>query len=196
LSGQPPYDDNRATRERLKAIFASKAFLRRQPPEKPFRLASGGESWVFFDCKPVTQDPEGISLVAELIYSRVSRYGIDAIGGPETGAIPITTAVAQLSYSKKNPIRSFWVRRQRKDHGTEKWIEGDLQPRSKVVIVEDVATRGNSVYEAIERVVEPGMDCTVAEVITLVDREQGARAKLEQAGYSFSSIFKMLDFAA
>jgi orotate phosphoribosyltransferase len=193
LSADQKFDP--ALKERLKSIFVAKAFLRREPPQRPFRLASGGESWVFFDCKPVTQDPEGVSLIAELIFGKVSRYGIDAIGGIETGAIPISTAVAQLSFIKKSPIKAFWVRHQKKDHGTEKWIEGELKPGSRVVIVEDVATKGNSIYEAIEKVVSPEMHCSVIEVIALVDREQGARKKLEDAGYKFSSIFTIGEFS-
>lgn len=80
-------------RKRLKIIFENKAFLKRSPSEKPFKLASGGSSYVFFDCKLVTQDPEGIALIAELIFDRVSKFDIDAIGGIQTGAIPIGTAV-------------------------------------------------------------------------------------------------------
>ena len=82
--------------KRLKIIFENRAFLKRSPSEKPFKLASGGSSYVFFDCKLVTQDPEGIALIAELIFDRISKYDVDAIGGIQTGAIPIGTAVAQL----------------------------------------------------------------------------------------------------
>ncbi len=127
--------------KRLKEIFSEKAFVRKKPGEPPFKLASGGSELVFFDCKRVTQDPEGISLISELIFERISDYAVDAIGGIQTGAIPIETAVAQLSFVKKKPIQGFWVREEKKTHGTEKWIEGNLEPRSNVVIVEDVTTR-------------------------------------------------------
>jgi orotate phosphoribosyltransferase len=177
----------------LKEIFEKKAFLRKKSGEKPFKLASGGSSYIFFDCKLVTQDPQGIDLIAELIFDRVSKLGIDSIGGIQTGAIPICTAVALLSYIKKNPIQAFWVRQEKKSHGTEKWIEGDLAPGSKVVVIDDVTTKGNSVFEAIERVLE--LNCRIIEVISLVDREEGARTRIANSGYKFESMFTISDFS-
>lgn len=148
---------------------------------------------VFFDCKLVTQDPEGISLIAELIFDRISKYDVDSIGGIETGAIPIETAVAQLSFFRKKPIQGFWVRQEKKTHGTEKWIEGNLNPRSNVVIVEDVTTKGNSVFKSIEKVRE--IECNIVEVICLVDREEGARKRLVDAGYHFTPVFTISEFS-
>jgi orotate phosphoribosyltransferase len=188
-----PFPGSDPRKKRLKEIFTEKAFLRRKPEEEPFKLASGGTSFVFFDCKRATQDPEGISLIAELIFDRISKYQVDSIGGIQTGAIPIETAVAQLSYIRKKPIQGFWVRQERKTHGTEKWIEGNLAPRSNVVIVEDVTTKGNSVFESIDRVLE--LDCTIVEVISLVDREEGARKRLADAGYRFTPMFTISEFS-
>jgi orotate phosphoribosyltransferase len=179
--------------KRLKVIFEKKAFLKRSDSEKPFKLASGGSSYVFFDCKPVTQDPEGIALVAELVLDRISKYKVDAIGGIQTGAIPIGTAVAQLSFIRKKPIQAFWVRQEKKTHGTEKWIEGNLEPRSNVIIVEDVTTKGNSVFESIEKVRE--LECNIIEVISLVDREVGAKKRLAEEGYKFVSLFTISEFS-
>jgi orotate phosphoribosyltransferase len=179
--------------KRLKVIFEKKAFLKRSNSEKPFKLASGGSSYVFFDCKPVTQDPEGIALVADLVLDRISKYKVDAIGGIQTGAIPIGTAVAQLSFIRKKPIQAFWVRQEKKTHGTEKWIEGNLEPRSNIIIVEDVTTKGNSVFESIEKVRE--LECNIIEVISLVDREVGARKRLAEAGYKFASLFTISEFS-
>jgi len=179
--------------KRLKVLFEKKAFLRRSESEKPFKLASGGSSFVFFDCKLVTQDPEGISLIAELIFDRISKCDVDSIGGIQTGAIPIGTAVAQLSFIRKKPIQAFWVRQEKKTHGTEKWIEGNLKPGSNVVIVEDVTTKGNSVFDSIERVRE--LECGIVEVISLVDREEGAKKRLADAGYKFASMFTISEFS-
>ncbi len=119
---QDPFPASDPRRKRLKEIFNEKAFLRKKPGELPFKLASGGSSLVFFDCKMVTQDPEGISLIAELVFDRISKYEVGCIGGIQTGAIPIGTAVTQLSFIKKKPIQAFWVRQEKKTHGTEKWI--------------------------------------------------------------------------
>lgn len=187
------FQDSDPRRKRLKEIFNEKAFLRKKPEEEPFKLASGGTSFVFFDCKEVTQDPEGISLIAELIFDHISKYDVDSIGGIQTGAIPIGTAVAQLSFIRKRPIQGFWVRQEKKTHGTEKWIEGNLKPNSNVVVVEDVTTKGNSVFESIERVRE--LNCKILEVISLVDREEGARKRLADAGYHFTSMFTISEFS-
>ena len=85
------------------------------------------------------------------------------------------------------------MRQEKKTHGTEKWIEGDLKPHSNVVIVEDVTTKGNSVFESIERVRE--LECKIVEVISLVDREEGARKRLADAGYQFTSMFTISEFS-
>ncbi len=180
------------SKERLKILIQKKSFLRRYPPEKPFELASGDRNYTFFDCKQVTQDPEGISLIAEIVFDMVKDLGIDRIGGVATGAIPICTAVAQISYLKGKPIPAFWVRDERKGHGTRNAIEGGLKPKSRVVIVDDVTTRGNSMHKAIEPVEEIG--CEVVELITMVDREAGAKEKFEKAGYRFVPIFSFSDF--
>ena len=178
--------------QKLKKIIIKKAIRRRLPSQEPFRLASGDTSDFFFDCKLVTQDPEGISLVAEIIFDRVKDYCLDRIGGIQTGAIPICTAVAQLSYSKRRPIPAFWIRDKLKDHGTKKWIEGGLNRKDRVVIVEDVTTRGNSVMEAIKVVKE--LDCEIVELITIVDRKKGAKKKFEKMGIKFVALFEMSDF--
>jgi len=180
-------------KKRLKRLIEEKAFLVRSPlKDQPFTLASGDESWVFFDCKAVTQNPEGISLIAEIFFEMVKGYHLDAIGGIQTGAIPICTAVAQLSYSKNSPIAAFWVREKRKDHGTMNKLEGGLQPNSRVVVVDDVTTKGTSVLKAVEEVLM--LNCEIAAVITLVDREAGARNIIEQKGLNYLTVFTMSDF--
>jgi len=180
-------------KRRLKELMEEKAFLVRSSlKDEPFVLASGDKSWVFFDCKPVTQNPEGIALIAEIFFEMVKDYNLDAIGGIQTGAIPICTAVAQLSYLKNSPIQAFWVREKRKDHGTMNKLEGGLKPNSRVVVVDDVTTRGTSVLKAVEEVLE--LNCEIAAVVTLVDREAGAREIIEQKGLKYMPIFKKSDF--
>jgi orotate phosphoribosyltransferase len=179
-------------RERLKDIIQRKAFLRRLPNEEPFKLASGGTSRTFFDCKLVTQDPEGIALVAEMIFEKVKNYHLEGIGGIELGAIPICSAVSLLSFQRGMPIPAFWVRHRPKEHGTRNKIEGELKPNSRVVILDDVTTEGNSVEEAINAVLE--IKCEIVEIITMIDREKGARKKFENAGFKFTPLFKISDF--
>jgi orotate phosphoribosyltransferase len=180
-------------KKRLKELMEEKAFLIRSPlKDEPFILVSGDKSWVFFDCKSVTQNPEGIALIAEILFEMIKDYHLDAIGGIQTGAIPICTAVAQLSHLKGSPIQAFWVREKRKDHGTMNKIEGGLQPNSRVVVVDDVTTKGTSVLKAIDEVLE--LNCEIVAVITLVDREAGAQEIIEQKGLKYLAIFKKSDF--
>lgn len=176
----------------LRDLLRNKALLRRSPQEEPFKLASGGNSWVFFDCKLVTQDPQGIALIAEIVFELVKHYKLDGIGGIETGAIPICTAVAQLSFQRGNPIPAFWVRHFPKEHGTRNLIEGGLRSNSKVVILDDVTTKGNSLWKAVEAVLQ--IDCRIVEIITMVDREKGAREKFENAGFKFTPLFQISEF--
>ena len=177
--------------KKLYQLFLKKSFLVRHPPEKPFKLASGLESYRYFDCKMVTHDPEGVNLIAGIILDRISHYPrVDAVGGLETGAIPIAVAVAQLSYLRGNAIPAFFVRQNQKKHGTEKWVEGNLQDGANVVIVDDVTTKGGSVGKAVQEVEKLG--CTVLEIITLVDREEGASDRFKK--YRFTPIFRMSEF--
>jgi len=187
-----PVSELEICREKLRSLIQRKAFLRRLPNEEPFRLASGGKSWTFFDCKLVTQDPEGIALVAEMIFERVKDYHLNGIGGIETGAIPICTAVSLFSFLRRMPIPAFWVRHKPKERGTKNKIEGGLKPNSRVVILDDVTTEGNSVGEAVNAVLEA--NCEIVEIITMIDREQGARRKFENAGYKFTSLFTISEF--
>src|SRR3989442_487666 len=110
-----------------------------------FPLASGDTSNYYIDGKMTVIFSKGAHLIGEVLYERTKDLGIDAIGGLETGAIPLTTA-AVISYDRYGrEIEGFWVREKVKTHGTKKLIEGGLMPNSRVVIVDDVITRGNSV---------------------------------------------------
>lgn len=156
-----------------------------------FRLASGKLSYYYCDGKMVTQDPEGLYLIAHLILPEIERLGIDAIGGVEVGAIPIASVVSYLSYTKGRPVRAFFVRKTRKEHGTQKVIEGALKSSDRVLVIDDVVTTGDSILQAIKAVEEKG--CQILKVIVLVDRLEGAKEKLARRGYNFEAIFTRRD---
>jgi len=190
-------------RHRLKTLIAEKCVLRGD-----FLLASGQRSPVFFDCKRVTLDPEGIHLIAslilDLIHDLVRSDGrpIDAIGGPTIGADPVVGHVAGLSWERATqgsgtrstaalrPLRGFLVRKGTKDHGTGRVIENDIPKGSRVVIFEDVVTTGGSTLEAIARAEEAGLE--VAAVVAVVDREQGGETAL--ARFRYHPLFKKSEF--
>src|SRR5215471_4946098 len=137
-----------------------------------FRLASGALSNYYIDGKTSEVFSESSYLIGEVLYERTKDLEIDAIGGLEIGAVPLTTAAVISYHLHGRRMEGFWVRDKVKDHGTRKLVEGTLQPGWRVVIVDDVITSGVSSAKAIKEVQEMG--CQVLQVLALVDRLQGA----------------------
>lgn len=179
--------DNRM--DRLKEIIKEKSYI----IDGDFKLASGAMSNFFFDMKVTLLDPEGASLAADLILDKIKGQNVQAIGGLVIGACPIASAVCVKSYERNLPINAFYVRKEPKKRGTQKMIEGAvLKSGDRVVMVDDVTTSGGSVLEAIKIIKDLG--CDVVNVITIVDREQGAKENLIKAGLSLDSLFTKHDF--
>jgi len=157
-----------------------------------FILSSGKESNFYLDGRIITMLPEGAYLVGSVILDMIKGVKADAFGGPTMGADPIVGAVAALSYLNKTPIRTFIVRKAAKGHGTQRQVEGPaLQSGMKVILVDDVATSGKSLIEA--KAVLDGMGVVVERAIVIVDRCEGARENLLQAGMNLQSIFTIAD---
>jgi len=148
-------------------------------------LSSGEKSNYYIDCRRVTLDSKGAYLVGQVLSDMVN--GADAVGGLTLGADPIATAVSVISYEKGRPIPAFIVRKGQKAHGMMKRVEGPIEPGSRVVIVDDVITKGGSILEAIEAVEEDGHE--VVKVICLVDRKQGGGDAIISKGYSLEALF-------
>ena len=162
-------------RDRLLAIIKQKSLLRGQ-----FKLVSGAISDYYLDMKPTTFDPEGSALVAEIIFGMLKDdRQIDAIGGLELGAVPIIAAVCARSFPDR-PIQGFIVRKQNKGHGTDQKIDGNFKPNSKVILLEDVTTKGGSVMQAVRAVRAQG--AVVRRIIAIVDRLEGAEENLKKEG--------------
>jgi orotate phosphoribosyltransferase len=153
-----------------------------------FTLASGRRSRYYFDSKKTTLRPDGAFLVAAEILWTLRERGIaaDAIGGMTLGADPIVCPVAALSHVTGPALRAFIVRKEAKGHGTGRQIEGDLEPSSRVVVVDDVVTTGGSTLRAIEAAEAEGH--TVVAVLCLVDREEGGAERL--AHWPFFPLFR------
>ena len=153
-----------------------------------FTLASGKKSTFYFDSKRTTLLPAGAWLTAREVLRlvRAHRIEADAIGGLTLGADPIVCPVAALSHVEGPALRGFIVRKEAKEHGTGRRIEGALAAASRVIIVDDVVTTAASTITAIEAAEEDGH--TVVAVICLVDREEGGAAKL--AAYPFYPMFR------
>jgi orotate phosphoribosyltransferase len=163
-------------KHRLAEIILERSFQYRDNP--PFTLASGKTSNYYFNCKTTTMDPEGMYLIGNILFEMLADADISAAGGMTLGADPIANALSLISYQKKNPIKSFVVRKDAKNHGTKSGIEGNISPGERVVIIDDVITTGGSTITAIEIAREAGLK--VDRVIALVDREEGGRENIKK----------------
>jgi len=156
-------------KKELLNLLCKKSFQYTKEPT--FKLASGKMSSFYVNCKPVTLSPRGMYLIGHLVFDAIKNINIQGVGGLTFGADPIAMATSFVSEIKKNPIKAFSIRKNQKDHGIIKWIEGDLADGDSVAIVEDVVTTGGSTIKAIERARVEGIK--VERIIVLIDRQEG-----------------------
>ena len=179
-------------RARLKAIIEARSFK----SGGEVTLASGKSSTFYFNMKPTMLDPEGSLLLSKLILDAISGANADAIGGLEMGAVPIASFMAPASFAKGRRLQAFFVRKQAKEHGTKSLIEGLAEGESlagkRVIIVEDVTTTGGSALKAVEIVRAEGGE--IAQIITLVDRQEGAVETFRDQGLPFIALFSADEF--
>ncbi len=173
-------------RGRLKKILLEKAIK-----FGDFTLASGQKSTYYINGKMATLDSEGLNLTAEIILDMIDGIECDAIGGPTLGADPIIGAVVALAHNRGRKLSGLIVRKETKDHGTQKLIEGPVAEGMKVVVVEDVTTTGGSPGRAVD--VFRAAGCEVIKVITIVDRKGGAAEKLAGMNVPYEPIFSKED---
>src|SRR5437660_378797 len=174
-------------RQELLRLLATKSFRLGE-----FKLASGGTSDYYIDCRTTTLDARGAQLTGEVFLEEIRARGwnAQAIGGLTTGSDPIVVAVAVTSGS----MHGFLVRKAEKQHGMGRRIEGFQEKGARVVIVDDVCTTGGSTIQAIEAAREFGFE--VVGVMCLVEREEaGGRPNVEKAAapVPFVSLFTAND---
>lgn len=143
-----------------------------------FTLASGKKSDFYINCKPTALHPQGMFLIGHLILEKLKDTPVHGVGGLTFGADPVAMATAFASGLQNIPIQAFSIRKEQKDHGLIRWVEGDMHPGDRVVIIDDVVTTGGSTIKAIERAKETGLE--VCRVIVLVDREEGGMDNIRQ----------------
>ena len=154
--------------------------------EPIYKLVSGRMSQFYINCKPVTLNARGMFLAGHLIFDAIRDDDVTAVGGLTFGADPLAVATAFTSEIKNRPIHAFSIRKTRKDHGMIRWIEGDIQPGERVVIIDDVATTGGSTIKAIERALAEGLE--VVKAVIFVDRQEGGVRNIKQHVSKVSSI--------
>lgn len=161
-----------------------------------FTLASGATSDVYVDCRLTTCHPQAMPLIGRLFLQKIAEknWRPEAVGGLTMGADPIAFAIARESLDHPPVIDCFVVRKERKAHGMQRMVEGLETPEGrKVVIVEDVCTKGESTALAIENAKSAGMQ--ILGAICLIDREAGAAEMLRQRfGVELANIFQLSDF--
>jgi len=176
--------DSMDEREELATIIMKRSILKGD-----FTLASGRKSTYYINGKMTTLSSRGLHLAAKLLLDRCDDRAYDAFAGPTIGADPIIGALLSLAAQRGLDKEGLLIRKEAKDHGTKNLVEGNLQKGMRIILLEDVATTGGSLLKAA-RAIEAGGG-VIAAVHTIVDREEGAEKNLAEAGYPFSSLFKV-----
>jgi len=139
-------------------------------------LASGRRARYYVDARRALLRPAAFRAAGELVAAQARRLGATAVGGPTLGADPVACSVL----SAADDLTAFIVRKERKEHGLQRWIEGPaIAPGERVLVVEDVVTSGGSLVTAIERVREEGVE--IAGALAVLDRLAGGRDAIERA---------------
>ena len=157
-----------------------------------FTLASGKKSKYYLDCRKVTLDSAGANLIADGMLEQLGASLPDAVGGMAIGADPITAAIITVAGRGGKKLKGFIVRKEAKQHGTGRDVEGPVQPGDRVIVVEDVVTTGGSTLAAIEKAEAFGLK--VAGVMAIIDRLDGGRETLAARGYNLQTLLTIRDF--
>ena len=158
--------------------------------EREVTLSSGKRSNFYIDVKQTALHPRGAYLIGRLFADRLAGFGnVEAVGGPTLGADPLSTATSLATRMLGRSLPAFIVRKEPKEHGTQRWIEGakNLRPGARVVMLEDVITTGGSSLRAVDKMESDGY--RVLGILALVDREDGGRETIEERGLYFEAIF-------
>ena len=160
-----------AARDRLVAALREHALVIGE-----VTLTSGRTAQYYVDAKRAILRPEGFHALGELVAAEAERVGATAVGGMTMGADPVACAALAAGA----PVKGFFVRKERKEHGLQRWIEGpELEPGEACLVVEDVVTTGGSTVAAIERVRAEGF--AVAGVTSVLDRLAGGDEAIRAA---------------
>ena len=154
-------------------------------------LASGREADYYVDLRRVTLDGEAAPLVGEVMLDLLAGWQYDAVGGLTMGADPVAVAMLHSAARRGDRLDAFVVRKEGKAHGLQRRIEGPDVTGRRVVAVEDTSTTGGSVLTAVEALREAGAD--VVGVAVIVDRDTGAREKVEAEGLEYRAVYGLAD---
>ncbi len=157
-----------------------------------FTLASGKKSSYYLDGKQNTLYSRGLRLIAEGLLELLEDVAFEAIGGMSIGADPIVGGVLTAAAERDRELIGFLVRKEPKEHGTQRYIEGPLAPGMRCVVIDDVVTTGGSALQAVQRVRQSG--ASVVCIAGVVDRREGGAEAFAEAGLPFRCLLTIEDF--
>lgn len=149
-------------------------------------LSSGAQADYYVDLRRMTLHHEAAPLIGRLVRELTADWSYQAVGGLTLGADPVATAVL---HAPGRPVDAFVVRKSAKAHGMQRRIEGPDVAGRAVLAVEDTSTTGGSVLTAVAALREAGAE--VAGVVTVVDRDTGAREAIEAAGLAYRTVLRL-----
>lgn len=154
-----------------------------------FTLKSGLKSSIYVDLRPIVSYPKILQKIADLMWEKIADLKPELICGVPYTALPIATAI-----SLKHQIPMVMRRKEAKNYGTKKMIEGVFKANEPCVIIEDVITTASSVIETID--VLDTVNLKVKDIVVLVDREQGGYDNLANKGYRVHPVFTLSELKA
>ncbi|MBI2691603.1 MAG: phosphoribosyltransferase [Solirubrobacterales bacterium] len=151
-------------------------------------LTSGKTAQYYVDAKRAILQRTGFMALGELVADFATVVGATAVGGMTMGADPVACSALAVGSDAK----AFFVRKDRKEHGLQRWVEGPLlAPGERCLIVEDVVTTGGSTLQAIERVKDEGFE--IVGVCAVLDRLAGGGEAIEAAAGAPYRAFTTID---
>ena len=180
-----------ALKRRLARLLVEKSYR-----EGDFVLASGRRSDYYFDCRVTALHAEGSWLIGTLFNHMLGEMDIKGVGGMTMGADPLVAATTVISHEQGRPLHGLLVRKEAKGHGTGQFVEGlgNFSTGDRVAMLEDVVTTGGSLLKACDRIRDAGL--SIVAVCAILDREEGGREKLREAGYDLLALFTRAELVA
>jgi orotate phosphoribosyltransferase len=184
-------------REKLKEIIIQKSYKRAASEKEAFTLVSGKKTLFYFDLKRTLLEPGALLILGEAIWDILQEKNLltqfDSAGGLTMGADPITFTLTNKAWLEEKTVYPLIVRKEAKEHGTKKNIEGHVEMCRRVLALEDVITTGGSLLKAIHAFRQAGLTCSHA--LAIIDRKDGGREKIEAEKINLISLFELEDFS-
>lgn len=175
-----------ADRKALLALIGAEAVF-----HGDFTLSSGKKANYYVDMRRLTLDHRAAPAIGRVMLDLIQDLEAAAVGGLTLGADPIANAVLHASVNSDRPLDAFVVRKEPKDHGRGRQVEGADVAGRRVVVLEDTSTTGQSALKAVEALRREGAD--VVAVAVIVDRKTGAQQAIEEAGLPWRAAFDLDD---